>query len=324
MILLAIGVASIFALLFGLFALASMPADPEKIVGQRLAAISAPASTAAEEGGETGQVLKQGELLRKGSLQWLLVNYASADILRRCVAQGGGKETPSGVFLLTASLAAAGGGMVLLLTRALPLALIGGAVLGVVPTVYVFWRRSRRVATFSAGLPEAIDMMARALQAGHSMSAAIEIVSLDAPDPVGSEFGEVFKQQNFGLPLRDALTRMLDRVPSQDLRVLIAAIIVQRDTGGNLIELLDRVAFMIRDRIRLRGEIRTHTAQGRMTGWVLCALPVVMLILINIVNPGYSSILFHEPLGRKLIYAGIALLALGSFIINRIVNGIDV
>jgi tight adherence protein B len=323
MTVLIIGVTTILVLLFGVFALASMPADTEKIVRQRLAAIPVAPVSADNEIDQSSQVLKVGEDLRKGNLNWLLIRYAFANILRRCIAQGGGKESPTGVFLLTGGLAAAGFAVVWLFFPGLPLALAGGAILGVLPSAYIFWRRSHRVAVFSSALPEAIDMMARALRAGHSMAAAIEIVSLDAPDPVASEFGEVFRQQNFGMPLREALMQMLEKVPSQDLRVLVTAIIVQRDTGGNLIELLDRAAFLIRDRIRLRGEIRTHTAQGRLTGWVLCALPVAMLVLINIVNPGYSSILFSDPLGRKLVYGGIASLAAGSFAINRIVNSID-
>ena len=323
MILLVIGVVAIFALIFGLFALASMPANTDKVVRQRLAAIPAHSARAAEENGQGGQMLKADEEVGRGSLNWLLVNYAAAGILQRYITQGGGRETPSGVFLLSVGLAAAGVAIVWLFAPMLPLALAAGAAFGLIPSLYIFWRRARRVATFSAALPEAIDMMARALRAGHSISAAIEMVSLDAPEPVASEFGEVFKQQNFGLPLREALIQMLDRVPSQDLRLLLTALIVQRDTGGNLIELLDRAAFLIRDRIRLQGEIRTHTAQGRMTGWVLCALPVTMMVLINIVNPGYSRVLFSDPFGRKLIYGGLAALATGSFIINRIVNSID-
>jgi tight adherence protein B len=323
MIALIFGVTLVFALLFGMLAVASMPAESEKIVRQRLAAIPAGSALAGNPGGASSQVLKEGEELRRGSLHWLLLKYAFADVLRRCIAQGGGRESPAGVFLLTGALVIAGGAIVWLIVPALPLTLLGAIILGLLPTAYIFWRRSRRIAVFSSALPEAIDMMARALRAGHSMAAAIEMVSLDAPEPVASEFGEAFKQQNFGLPLREALMQMLDKVPSQDLRVLVTAIIVQRDTGGNLIELLDRAAFLIRDRIRLRGEIRTHTAQGRMTGWVLCALPIAMLILINIVNPGYSKILFSDPFGRKLVYGGLVSLAVGSLIIHRIVNGID-
>jgi len=141
---------------------------------------------------------------------------------------------------------------------------------------------------------------------------------------VRSEFNEVFKQQNFGLPLRDAMTQMLDRVPSQDLRVLVTGMLVQKETGGNLAEILDRTAGTIRERLKIQGEIRTHTAQGRMTGWILCMLPVVMLIVINMINPGYSKMLVDTPIGQMLSYVGIFLLITGGVIIRQIINGIEV
>jgi tight adherence protein B len=118
--------------------------------------------------------------------------------------------------------------------------------------------------------------------------------------------------------------QLLDRFPSLDLRVLVTAILVQKDTGGNLADILDRTVFVIRERIRIQGEIRVQTAQGRLTGWILSGLPVIMLILLNLVNPGYSSILLTDPTGRKLIYAGLAMLAVGAWIMNHIVNGIEV
>jgi len=167
-------------------------------------------------------------------------------------------------------------------------------------------------------------MIARSLRAGHSLVAAIAIVADQAVEPARSEFGEVYKKQNYGLPFRDALMQLLDRVPSQDLRVLITGILVQKDTGGNLAEILDRILFVIKERMRIQGEIRIHTAQGRMTGWILCALPLVMLGLINVVNPGYSNVLFTDPTGRKMLYAGVGLLVLGGLIIRKIVNGIEV
>jgi tight adherence protein B len=129
---------------------------------------------------------------------------------------------------------------------------------------------------------------------------------------------------NLGLPMRDALLQLLERVPSSDLRVLVTAILVQKDTGGNLAEILDRTVFVIRERLRIQGEIQVQTAQGRITGWILSALPIVMMVLLNLVNPGYSSVLFHDPFGRKLMYFSMGMLALGAFIIRRIVNGIEV
>jgi tight adherence protein B len=156
------------------------------------------------------------------------------------------------------------------------------------------------------------------------MSASINVVAEQAAEPIRSEFSEVFKQQNFGLPLRDAMQQMLDRVPSQDLRVLVTGILVQKETGGNLAEILDRTANTIRERLKIQGEIKTHTAQGRMTGYILCALPIIMLVVINFLNPGYSAVLVNTPTGRMLSYLGVGLLCLGGFIIRQIINGIEV
>jgi tight adherence protein B len=117
---------------------------------------------------------------------------------------------------------------------------------------------------------------------------------------------------------------MLDHVPSQDLKVLVTGILVQKETGGNLAEILDRTASVIRERLRIQGEIRTHTAQGRLTGWILCSLPIVMLFMINFINPGYSNILIDTPTGHKLIYLGAGLLFIGAMAIRQIINGIEV
>ena len=167
-------------------------------------------------------------------------------------------------------------------------------------------------------------MMSRSLRAGHSVVAAIGMVAEQAVEPVKFEFNEVFKKQNYGLNLRDALMQMVERTPSQDLRVLVTGMLVQKETGGNLAEILDRITFVVRERIRIRGEINTHTAQGRLTGWILCALPIVMLVLINWINPGYSSVLFHTRTGNKLLCLGVVLLILGGFTIRKIINGIEV
>ena len=197
-------------------------------------------------------------------------------------------------------------------------------VLGYIPFGVILFKSRRRLAAFNAGLPDAIDMMGRALRAGHSMVASMSTVAEQSAEPVKSEFCEVFKQQNFGLPLRDALTQMLDRVPSQDLKVLVTGILVQKETGGNMAEILDRTSGVIRERLRIQGEIRTHTAQGRMTGWILCSLPVALLIIINFVNPGYSDVLLNTQIGHLLICAGLGLLIIGAAVIRSIINGIEV
>jgi tight adherence protein B len=190
----------------------------------------------------------------------------------------------------------------------------------VLPYGVLRFKRSHRLKAFNAALPDAIDLMARALRAGHAMGSAIEMVADQMPEPLAFEFVQVYQQQRLGLQFRDALLQMGARVPSRDLQFLITAILVQKETGGDLTEILDRAAYVIRERIRIEGEVRTHTAQGRLTGWILGLLPIIMLTLINIVSPGYSTVLFHDPVGRELLYAGGACILVGAFIIRKIVD----
>ena len=162
--------------------------------------------------------------------------------------------------------------------------------------------------------------MARSLRAGHAVGAAIEIVAEQGAQPLASEFDRVFQQQRFGLRFRDALLEMADRVPSPDLHFLITAILVIRETGGDLPDILDRTSEVIRERVRIAGEVRVHTAQGRLTGWILSLLPLALLLLINIIDPGYSKLLFHDPTGIKMLYAGAGCMLTGAFVISRIVK----
>ena len=195
-----------------------------------------------------------------------------------------------------------------------------GILFSSLPFFVLHMKRARRLRRFTQGLPDAIDLVCRALRAGHSLSAAIEIVGQEAVEPVRTEFREVYRQQNFGLPQRDALLQLARRVPASDLQFVVTAMLVQKETGGNLVDILDRTVAVIRDRIRIEGEVRIYTAQGRLTGAILAALPIIMFFLINIANHGYAKVLVEDPLGRKLIYAGLTLMIVGGIIIRKIVN----
>jgi tight adherence protein B len=181
-------------------------------------------------------------------------------------------------------------------------------------------KRSRRITAFNTALPDAIDLMARALRAGHSMGSSLELIGEQSPAPLGPEFLQVFQQQRCGIPFRDALLQMGERVPSPDLQFLITAILVQKETGGDLTEILTRTTHVIRERVRIAAEVKVYTAQGRLTGWILGLLPIAMLGIISLVNPGYCDVLFHDPLGQKLLYAGGICIVIGCFIISRIVD----
>lgn len=313
----------VFLLCFGIVAVATAPSDETKAFQGRLDAIASRAAPG-EAPPEAMQLLRKQTVTRFGWVEQMLSDYAPVQRFRRYIMQSGVKSDPATVVVQIVVLGAIGYVGVMFFTHTPPLAIGGALVLCVLPLIRIMWARSRRVKTFEDSLAHAIDMMARALRAGHSIASAFELVSQGAPEPAKSEFAEVFRQQNFGMPLRDALLQMLDRVPSQDLRVMVTGIIVQRETGGNLVEILDRTVFVIRERQRIRGEIRTQTAQGRLTGWILTLLPVAMLLLINLMDPGYSAGLLHDPTGQKMMYTGIVMIVLGGFFINRIINSIDI
>src|SRR6202167_1149104 len=324
MILIATSFFAVLLITFAAVTFATAPSRIDKALQGRLAAV-----TVAKSGGGAA-ALESGDLLRKTAtsrFDWIgqsISKYISMQSLQKWISQAALNTTASALFVQTAAAAGIGFLITLFLATFISAELSGAAVCATLPWARIAFARYRRLRAFEKALPHAIDMMARSLRARHSTAGAIEIMAQGAPEPASSEFSEVFRQQNFGLPLRDALMQLLDRVPSQDLRVLVTAILVQRETGGNLVEILDRTVMVIRERQRIHGEIRTQTAQGRMTGWILTALPVVMLVLINLTDPGYSKILFTDPTGRKLIYVGIAFIALGAFFIRKIINSIEV
>ena len=309
--------------IFSIFAFTMRPNAEQKSVTKRLSSIRA-------QTGQGGTGESQDLLLKEnapGSFGWLedmLQHLPVTEKVQLLILQANSSTTFGSLLATSFFLAIAGCFFTFLFIHYLLVAFGVAALMAFAPFGILTFKRTRRLDAFNTILPDAIDMMARSLRAGHSMVAAINIVAEHASEPVGSEFGEVFRKQNFGLPLREALAQLLERIPSQDLRVVVTGILVQKDTGGNLAEILDRTVKVIRERLRIQGEIRTHTAQGRLTGWILCALPVVMLVLINLINPGYSTVLFHEGFGRTLLYIGIVLLSIGGFIIRQIVNGIEV
>lgn len=322
LLIIAFGVLLLFS--FGIAVVLLTATKSQKVIDRRILAILLSGTQSA-----TGEPLEQ-QLLKldpANKFKWLnvlLQKYHISKRLKTRIIQADINTTPAMILVTAAVLAVIGFVGVSMFINIIALELVAGAVLGYLPMGLLSFKRARRIKQFNAALPEAIDMMGRALRAGHSMTASINIIAEQSVEPVRSEFNEVFKQQNFGLPLRDAMGQMLDRVPSQDLRVVVTGILVQKETGGNLAEILDRTSNTIRERLKIQGEIKTHTAQGRMTGWILCMLPVVMLLVINMINPGYSKVLVDTKIGQMLSYLGVGLLATGGLIIRQIINGIEV
>jgi len=324
MFILLVAFIGILLITFGAAAFVLRPTSEQKAVAQRIEVIKVSGPETYVGGNALDQLLKSTQNTRFGWLENLVHSDHLAQKMRLLILQADRKTTIGSVMFTSLGLACAGFVICYLFLPVLAVAATLALILAYAPFGVLFLRRSNRIAAFNTALPDAIDMMARALRAGHSVASSISMIAEQAVEPAKSEFAEVFRKQNYGLPLRDALMELLDRVPSQDLRVFVTGILVQKDTGGNLAEILDRIVHVIRERLRIKGEIRTHTAQGRLTGWILCALPIVMLVLINMINPGYSKVLLDDPLGRKLLYVGVGLLCLGGFLINQIINGIEV
>ncbi|HEY6096717.1 MAG TPA: type II secretion system F family protein, partial [Candidatus Deferrimicrobium sp.] len=192
--------------------------------------------------------------------------------------------------------------------------------LATLPTTVVGVKRGRRMKAFTSQFPDALEMFARSLRAGHSFTGAIQLVSQEMPHPLGSEFRQVFDEQNLGVPLREALTGMTHRVDSLDARFFVTAILIQRETGGNLAEIIDKIAHVIRERFRIQGQLKIFTAQARMTGIVLCLLPVGLALAIGFLNPDYLKPLWFERAGRFLIALALCMQIAGVLVIRKIVR----
>jgi tight adherence protein B len=324
MIVLVLGFVSILLITFVLVVAITRRSPVAKVIDRRMMEIQTLRSTEVGLTSETAQLLKTKRAGRFGWFEEILERQQFSRKLQTHILQAHSSTTPGTLLLSTLGLFIVGYTVGWFFVSVVLIDLACAAALAFLPYGILSFKRSKRINAFNAVLAESIDMLARALRAGYSMVGAIDMLAKNAQEPAASEFGEIFKQQNLGLPLRDALLQLLDRVPSLDLRVLVTAILVQKDTGGNLAEILDRTVFVIRERLRIQGEIRVQTSQGRLTGWILSALPIVMLVLLNLVNPGYSSILLHDPLGRKMMYISIGMLVTGTLVIRQIVNGIEV
>ena len=195
-----------------------------------------------------------------------------------------------------------------------------GLALGFVPYLYLLQKRKRRSRRFTELLPEAIDLMSRGLRAGQALPATIETIARESDDPLRAEFRRAADEQSFGLPFREAMLNLSRRMPVPDLQFLVTAILVQKETGGNLAQILDKTSHVLRERVRAAGQMRIRTAQGRITGGILIGLPFAIFFAMNFVNPGYGKVLFDNPTGQLFVTLAAVAMAVGVFVIRRIVN----
>ena len=195
-----------------------------------------------------------------------------------------------------------------------------GIALGALPVLVLVQLRERRFRRFTDLLPQAVDLMSRCLRSGQALPSAIELVANEMPDPLGTEFQHASDEQNFGLPFRESMLNLASRVPVADLQFLVTAMLVQKETGGNLVEILEKTSLLLRERLKVKGQLKVRTAQGRFTGWILCLLPLAIFFGMNLINPGYGQILFDDPSGQKWMEVAAVAMAIGIFLIRRVVN----
>jgi len=192
--------------------------------------------------------------------------------------------------------------------------------LAILPMIWLLFKRKRRLSKFAAQLPEALELIARALRAGHSLAAGFSLVANEMADPIGGEFGRTFEEQNLGKPLEEALEDLTKRIPNLDLKFFVTAIVLQRQTGGDLAEILDKIGYLIRERFKIWGQVQALTGEGRLSGVVLLALPPVLFIVVYRMNPDYLMLLFTDDLGKKMLVAGVITQLVGALVIRKIVN----
>jgi tight adherence protein B len=240
--------------------------------------------------------------------------------LEQLVTQSGLKMTVG--TLVMASILAGLFGYLLVkwLTYYTYLGLAAAPIFGVIPYLVVRFYRTKRLSSFEEQFPEAIDLLARALRAGHAFPTGLQMVSDEIPEPVGGEFKLMYDRQNFGMPLNEALKGMAERIPILDAKFFATAVLTQRETGGNLSEVLDNLSVVIRDRFKVKRQVRVLTAHGRITGWILAALPPSLALILSIVSPEHMKTMITDPLGIQMLAVGGTMQVIGTLVIRKLVN----
>ena len=318
----------IFLLIFvGIFVLIALPLIAFGPSNRSKQAVATLDSAIKSESREVSPLkLDVRKIEKVSSIPWLnqkLLTFEVTPYLRRLLSQAQLEWSAGRLMIMTAACFVLPAYAVYTYFPNIFASLGAGLAIGMGPLGFVMFKRKRRFGQFEKGMTEALDLMVSGLRAGHSLIAAMALVARECADPVGTEFKICFEEQNYGLEMKTALENLLMRVPIQDLKIVSTAILIQKESGGNLAEVLDKASYVIRERFRLRRQIMTHTAAGRMTGLILSLLPLVLGVGIYFVDPSMISILWHRDIGIKLLWGALGLTCLGGFVINKIVS-IDV
>jgi tight adherence protein B len=310
------GVVAVYMLIVG-----RSQAAREKTIEHRLSELGTAAGAANNdaEGGDSSLVRKQSTGALPG-VERMAKSALKGSSFERWLEQSGMALSLSGCVLISLALGAAGAFGALLVSHRAWVMPVGFAIgLCLLPAL-VRRRRTKRLDKFEEHFPEALDLLSRGIRAGHAFSAGMKMVADELPEPVGPEFKKAFEEQNYGLPLKESLNNLALRIPLLDVRFFSTAVLIQRETGGNLSEILDTLSNVVRERFKIRRQVRVHTAHGRFTGWVLMALPAFLAIALSFINPDHMKLLFEDRLGQMMVIASVVMQAVGFLWIKKVIK----
>ena len=309
------GVVGVYMLMVG-----RSQAAREKTIETRLQEVGAPAPAEPASGADGSPLLRKQETGALPQVERLAKSALKGSKFEQWLEQSGMAISLSGCLLISVSLGVAGAFFAVLFSHrvwVMPLGFLMGFCL--LPAM-IKHKRTKRLDRFEEHFPEALDLLSRGIRAGHAFSAGMKMVADELGEPVGPEFKKAFEEQNFGLPLKESLNNLAVRIPLLDVRFFSTAVLIQRETGGNLSEILDTLSNVVRERFKIRRQVRVHTAHGRFTGWVLMALPAFLAVALSFINPDHMKLLFENRMGQMMIIASVIMQAVGFVWIKKVIK----
>jgi len=303
--------------IFALLSLLDQRSARARLIKERLAGERKGAERTAEE---ELALVRDEQLSNIPVLDTLLRRSERVSAIQKTLAQAG-MTVRAGNFLGICALAGVAGAILgYILGKRTEVAVFAFLIGALIPYAYASIKRNKRFEKFEELFPEAIDTLARAVRAGHAFTTALEMITNEVAEPVAGEFRQLYEEQKFGMPVRDALLNLTERVPLVDVKFFVTAVMLQRETGGNLAEILDNLSYVIRERFKIQRQVRVYTAQGRLTMALLMGMPPIIVTVMLVLNPSFIRPLFVDPIGHTLLVAGITLQTVGYFVIRKIIR----